>query len=216
MSENLSVPEDIYQCLGVLKDSSSQEIHKRFLKLVRTILLEIKNQASGSGEQSLANLRRLWFAHDILMDPFTRTDYDLRALGIKAGKIDDDDSDNIQTINLHSSSRNGLPNRSGSWRIGELMQAAGLLEQTELNIACDMHKAVPEMPFGRFLTKQGFIDQKQLKAVLIGQILLRKGEITLSQFCSVMHTVKQSGHEIKEILLELGYIKEPFLIELEP
>ena len=210
MSENLSRPEDIYQCLGLLKESSSQEIHKQFLKLVRRILLEIRTKVSDDNDKSLAQLQKLWFAHDILMDPFTRTDYDLRALGIQTGDYDEIDANINPTLALNPSSTKDLPAQPMSWRIGELMQAAGFLDQTELDIACDMHKAVPEMQLGRFLTKQGFIDPKQLKAVLIGQVLLRRGEITLSQFCSVMNEVNQSDRDIKEILLESGYIKEPF------
>ena len=37
-----------------------------------------------------------------------------------------------------------------SWRIGELLQAAGILEQAELIIACDMHKAMPEITVWSF------------------------------------------------------------------
>ena len=213
MSENLAYSDDIYECLGVLKDSSSQTIHRNFLKLVRKALEELQADQPGSSNLHLEQLTKLWFAHDILMDPSTRTDYDLRALGITTGNFGEDNISNGQAINFNQEpDSQSLP----SWRIGELMQASGLLEQAELDIACDMHKAMPEMQFGRFLVKQGFITDRQLQALLIGQVLLRLGEITLSQFCAVIAKLESSNQDFKEILLESGYVTNALLIKLEP
>jgi len=207
VSDKLAPSGNIYEQLGVLKDTPGHDIHKRFIKLVMKLLRDMP--AHGQIDGDLQRLQNLWFAHDILIDPSTRTDYDLRALGIQTGK--DEGVDDNQSL-LNGSAPESPP--PPSWRIGELLQAAALLEQAELDIACDMHKAVPEMQFGRFLLKQGFIGHRQLQAALIGQILLRSGKINLSQFCSIMKEVEQSKGDIKEILLETGYISKAILKKL--
>lgn len=210
MSDNLAQSGDIYEQLGVLRDTSAQEIHKRFLKRVMKMLLN--TSMTGQIDGHLQGLQALWVAHDILIDPVTRTDYDLRALGIKTGDYEIV-LDTGQSLNTGSVSQLPSPD---SWRIGELLLAAGVLEQAELDIACDMHKAMPEIQFGTFLSKQGFISEKQLQAVLIGQILLRSGEITLSQFRSMMTQTDGSDRDIKEILLEMGIISKTILTKLIP
>jgi len=209
MSNSPSPNDDIYLRLGVQKDSSTQTIHKHFLKLLSPLLDKIK--ASRDSTQLLDELRALWVAHDILVDPDCRTDYDLRSLGIQTSDIDEQDDSQTLTFGVEP----GQASKSVSWRIGELLQAVGILEQAELDIACDMHKAMPEMQFGRFLVKQSFLNEAQLQAVLIGQILIRAGELTLSQFMTAMSEVSKTHGDIKEVLLELGYIKNPILFQLE-
>lgn len=206
MSDNQAKSLNIYEQLGVNNHTSGQDIHKRFIKLVLNLILDMP--AESQIDSQLERLQRLWFAHDILIDPSTRTDYDLRALGIKTG--DHSIVDDNQPLGAGTHQVKEPP----SWRIGELLQATGLLEQAELDIVSDMHKAMPEMQFGRFLVKQQFITERQLQAVLIGQILLRDGVLTLSQFCLVMLEVGKSKGDIKEILLETGYVSKSILNSL--
>jgi len=201
--------DDIYLRLGVQKDSSAQIIHKHFLKLVNPLLDKIK--ANRGSTQLLDELRSLWVAHDILVDPDCRTDYDLRSLGINTGDINEEDDSQTITFGVEP----GQKSKPASWRIGELLQAVDILEQAELDIACDMHKAMPEMQFGRFLVKQDFLNEAQLQAVLIGQTLIRAGELTLFQFITAMSEVSKTHRDIKEVLLELGYIKNPTLFRLD-
>ncbi len=206
---NDSTAIDIYKQLEVEKESSSQIVHKHFLRLVHDLLRKIKSDPKSS--QLMDELRILWIAHDILIDPDCRTDYDLRSLGILT--IDAEAVEEQSSI-AYALGR-GPKSNQPSWRIGELLQAVGLLEQAELDIACDMHKAMPEMQFGRFLVKQDFLTNKQLEAILIGQSLIRAGEITLTQFVNVMAEVSKKNRDFKEILLESGYLKNPGLIRLD-
>ncbi len=207
MSNNPTPANDIYQRLGAQKDSSAQIIHKHFLKLVCPLLKKIK--ASGENHPELLDqLRELWVAHDILVDPDCRTDYDLRSLGIVTS--DNTLEEEAQTRSITFADQSGQYT-TPSWRIGELLQVLGMLEQAELDIACDMHKAMPEMQFGCFLVKQDFLTEAQLQTVLIGQTLIRAGEITLLQLIEVMAEVKKSNRDFKEILLESGYLKNPSL-----
>ncbi len=147
----------IYAMLSVSQMSSFDEIHTQFLRKARSILQSIK-QNRAIRYDKLPELQKLWIAHDILSDPVTRTDYDFRNLGVRGAP---------ESIALPPDDQQ--PQRLGSRtpsRIGELLQCAGLLETTELEIACDMHKAMPEMQFGTFLVKQGFIEEHHLEAVL--------------------------------------------------
>jgi hypothetical protein len=200
---------DIYKELGVEKDSSSQTVHKHFLRLVGSLLRKIKS--GQKSDQLMDELRTLWVSHDILIDPDCRTDYDLRSLGI----ITNDTNEEYEPSSIAYALGTGPKSKYPSWRIGELLQAVGLLEQAELTIACDMHKAMPEMQFGRFLVKQDFLTEKQLQAVLTGQILIRAGEITLTQFVNVMTEVNITNRNFKEVLLASGYLKNPTLLKLD-
>ena len=44
MSDNLAQSDDIYEQLGVLRDTSGQEIHKRFLGLVMKLLRDMPSR----------------------------------------------------------------------------------------------------------------------------------------------------------------------------
>jgi hypothetical protein len=90
-------------------------------------------------------------------------------------------------------------------RIGELLQCAGLLEPTELQIACDMHKAMPEVQFGKFLVQQGFIIERDLESVLLGQKLLRAKILSVAQFQAAMELSQSRNELLQDTLAELGY-----------
>lgn len=194
----------LYRLLNVSQMSPFDEIHKNFLRRVRNLLREIKANKALRYEK-LAELQRVWIAHDILTDPVTRTDYDFRDLGLRgnteaAVNTPDDQQDQ------RFSTRTPL-------RIGELLQCAGLLESAELEIACDMHKACPEVQFGTFLVRQGFIQERDLDSVLIGQKLLRAGAISVAQFQVAMDLSGSRGSSISDTLIEKGYIAQNDLEE---
>ncbi len=186
----------LYSLLGVSQISSYDQIHRNFLNLIRKTLRQLEAARRQEKQALLATVRRIWIAHDILTDPITRTDYDFRDLGLRGNtnQLSLDESDDKQ--------------EGGQLRIGELLQCAGLLESTELEIACDMHKAMPEVQFGTFLVRQGFIGERDLESVLVGQRLLRAGKISVAQFQVAMELCHSRGLAIGETLLEKGYITE--------
>jgi len=192
-------PSNIYELLGVSQMSPFEVIHRTFLRKVRKILLTIERE--GKSFQQLSKLRKIWIAHDILTDPVTRTDYDFRDLGLRG------DGEAIVPHAPEDRQQARMNNRT-PLRIGELLQCAGLLESAELEIACDMHKAMPEMQFGAFLVRQGFIQPRDLESVLLGQKLLREGLITVAQFQVAMDLAQSRGTLISETLLERNYITE--------
>lgn len=198
-------PPDLYAMLGVSQMSPFEEIHKNFLRKIRKILLKLRGAVRPERDELLKELRRNWVARDILCDPVTRTDYDFRDMGLRGSP--DGTVTHVEDGPQRIGQRTPL-------RIGELLQCAGLLEQAELEIACDMHKAMPEVQFGTFLVRQGFIQERDLDSVLLGQSLLRDGKITVAQFQVAMELSQSRGANISDTLIEHGYITAAELAKL--
>lgn len=196
---------DVYTLLGVTEMATMEIIHRNFLRKVRKLLKSLPEGSLLERAPTLEQLRVLWIAHDILTDPVTRADYDLRLIGLRGGASPGGPDE-------HKASEFG---GRTVLKIGELLTCAGLLEPTELEIACDMHKAMPEVQFGRFLVKQGFIQEHQLEAVLMGQKLLRRGCITVAQYQAAMDELESSGVSIAETVVERGYVTEADLKALD-
>ncbi len=192
---------DLYELLGVSQMSPFEEIHKNFLRRIRKILLKLRGAVRPEKDELLKELRKNWIARDILCDPVTRTDYDFRDMGLRG-------SPDAMIPHAPEDGPQGRIGQRTPLRIGELLQCAGLLEQAELEIACDMHKAMPEMQFGTFLVRQGFIQERDLESVLLGQKLLRDGNITVAQFQVAMELSQSRGTNISDILIDHGYITE--------
>ncbi len=201
-ASQVTTPLAVYELLDVAQVSSFEEIHRNFLRKVRALLIqEAKITDRKERFQALRKLQFLWIAHDILTDPVTRTDCDLRAIGLR-GILDE-----IIPQAPEDASQGGPSNRT-PLRIGELLLCAGLLEPTELEIAADMHKAMPEMMFGAFLVKQEFIEEDDLNTVLLGQKLLRSGVITVVQFQTAMEMKRKEGKDLADSLVSLGYVSQ--------
>ncbi len=191
---------DAYGILQVEQIASFEEIHRSFLFLVRRVLMGLKKAKKKQRRPLLEELQNLWIAHDILSDPVTRTDFDFRILGLRGAPdviIHSAPEDKVDSI----SSRTPL-------RIGELMQCAGLLEPTKLEIAADMHRAMPEMLFGAFLVKQGFISEEDLQQVLMGQRLLKNGNLTVGHYQMCMKLWRESQTPIENTAVAEGYVTQ--------
>jgi curved DNA-binding protein CbpA len=164
--------KNVYEILGLKEDASEEVVHKHFLHRVRKLLL---GKAKEHPMQFLQQLRSLWIAHDILIDPATRRDYDRRIAGLPLINEPMKDSEK-------SNSENSINTQLEANKIVKLIESSGLMEQTELDIARDMHRAMPEMPFADFLIKQNFIERQQLDAIMTGGRLLQSGTISPVQF----------------------------------
>ena len=76
-----------YQILGVNRLSSFEEIHTRFLTLIHKLRRSrAKTETRSDLREFREVLRAICIAHDILKDPITRTDYDLRMMGMRAAE----------------------------------------------------------------------------------------------------------------------------------
>ncbi len=183
-----------YVLLNVEAGASFREIHISFLRLVRRLLFDFNQAPKKKKRGMIKELQQIWIAHDILSDPLTRTDYDIRFLGLKAPV---------------SGTTEGVTESGGVlFKVGELLESAGLLEPTELEIAADMHKAMPEMLFGTFLVKQGFITEGDLDQAVLGQELVKDNLIKLDVFKQAMSGWLTSQTPIKDYLVNENIISK--------
>ncbi len=206
MTDKESPLSDIYTLLGVSQMSPMEGVRTQFYKLTRRIHRELAVSMDLDHRKKLLHeLKFICIAYDILSDPVTRTDYDLRTMGLRG----------VEMPQTPDEKKPGELGQRLHLKIGELLNVAGLLEASELEIACDMHKAMPEMQFGSFLVKQGFIEEYQLEAVLFAQKLLRKGLITVVQYQAAMEELESSGVGVSETVVERGYVTQSDLDHLE-
>jgi hypothetical protein len=68
--------------------------------------------------------------------------------------------------------------------------------------------------FGTFLVRQGFIQERDLESVLLGQNLLRDGKITVAQFQVAMELSQSRGANIADTLIDHGYITAAEIAQL--
>jgi hypothetical protein len=193
---------DFYGLLGLGELADYETIHRTFWRMVRRIVRRWATEGLvGAARKELqSGLQKLWIAHDVLTDPVTRADYDFRRIGLHVG---DDPSQQPKGTREQV-------------RIGELLRCADLLETTELEIAADMHKAMPEIMFGTFLVKQGFIEDRDLDCVLLGQKLIKSGAIIVPQFQEAMRLRAETPApkpDLGDLLLNRGMVTEDQLEE---
>ncbi|HEY9788922.1 MAG TPA: hypothetical protein V6D22_00895, partial [Candidatus Obscuribacterales bacterium] len=186
--------QSFYQILGVNKLSSYEEIHLKFWRLVRRMLQTrySSNMPAHNVREFREVLRHICVAHDILRDPVTRTDYDLRQLGMRQEPA--------------VAEPTGEPAPRTRLMIGELLEIANILDRTELQIALDMHKAEPGTMFGTFLVKAGFLDPEELDSALLGQRLISSGKITVAQFQSAMFRMRDHGTPFFDTLVSESWL----------
>jgi hypothetical protein len=191
--------QSFYQVIGVNKLSSYEQIHTKFLRLIRRLL-----QTRYSVESPIKDirefreiLRAICVAHDVLKDPVTRTDYDLRQLGMRAGEAHGEPPPDGKAVQLPPRTR---------LMMGELLECANILDATELQIALDMHKAEPGVQFGDFLVRAGMINQEELDSALLGQRLISAGKITVAQFQTAMFRMRDHGSAFFDTLMVEGWL----------
>jgi hypothetical protein len=184
----------MYQILGVSQVASFEEIHARYLRLMRRLL-----QSRYASETTITDfrefrevLRAICVAHDILKDPITRTDYDLRQVGLRVETpAGDEGKPLLQRRRL---------------MLGELLECAEILQSAELQVALDMHKAEPGMQFGEFLVTANFLSQEELDCTLMAQRLISSGKITVNQFRTAMYAMRDQGTAFFDTLMIEGWL----------
>lgn len=186
-----------YDILGVHNTSSFEQIHQQFFRTMRA-LFKLRNQQQLNSTLGVRDfrymLRQLCVAHDILRDPVTRTDYDLRLLGLR------------QPTEVTEETPGDVSTRA-RLMLGELLEATHLMEKAELEIALDMHKAMKEMPFGQFLVKAAFLTQDELDSALIAQKLISIGKITVNQFQYAIARLRNDDVSFFDTLVLEGWIQ---------
>jgi hypothetical protein len=194
---------NFYELLSTNMLSSYREIHVRFLRMVKRLIFKHSSSkehgnATNSDRTFRLELRNLWVAHDVLKDPVNRADYDLGLLCNREGSHLIADNADKQAVE-----------QSSKFRIGELLQAAEILDSCELAIAVDMHRAVPEMMFGQFMVNQGYLTQEELDDALYAQKLIWSGQLTVAQYRQAMLDARSSETPFRDELAKNGWLQSP-------
>lgn len=190
-----------YEILGIQPLSSSRQVHVGYLRSIKK-LLSSRKLTNGQERDFLTRLQEICLAHDVLREPETRVDYDFRLLKVRGGgNALADELNAMETTIIPSSGKVHL-------KIGELLQSSEIIDMAELSAAVDMHKAMPEMLFGQFMVKSGFINQKQLDTVLEAQKLIGEGRITVAQFQAGMKAYKDTGIPLLAYLHNEGWMDD--------
>ncbi len=187
--------QSFYQILGVSQVSSFEEIHTRFLRLMRRLSRSRYSAANCITDMREFRevLRAVCVAHDVLKDPVTRADYDLRQMGMR-------------NDGAPEPTQSGMPAPRARLMIGELLECAQILEPAELQIALDMHKAEPDIQFGEFLVSAHFLSQDELDCALLAQRLIDSGKITVNQFRTGMYRMRDEGTAFFDTLMIEGWL----------
>ena len=190
-----------YEILGIQPLSSSRQVHVGYLRSIKK-LLGSRHLSNGQERDFLTRLQDICLAHDVLREPETRVDYDFRLLKVRGGG-------NALADELNALETTIVP-RSGKvhLKVGELLQSSEIIDMAELAAAVDMHKAMPEMLFGQFMVKSGFINQRQLDTVLEAQKLIGAGHITVAQFQAGMKAFKDTGMPFLAFLKQEGWVDD--------
>jgi hypothetical protein len=183
----------MYQILGVSQVASFEEIHAHYLRLMRRLLQSrySENPTITDFREFREVLRAVCVAHDILKDPITRTDYDLRQVGLRNDAPADEGKPLTERRRL---------------MLGELLECAEILQGAELQIALDMHKAEPGMQFGEFLVTANFLNQEELDCTLLAQRLISAGKITVNQFRTAMYRMRDEKASFFDTLMVEGWL----------
>lgn len=198
IGEGAVAPGSFYEALGVGDTSTYEEIHTCFLRRLRVHIRTHQAHAPesisrGDIKAFKEHLRYLCIAHDILKDPVTRTDYDLRRLGLR--QLEGPEGGG----RLNGGKRTAL-------KIGELLECANIIQPTELQVALDMHKAEPNMPFGQFLLTAGFLSEEELDSAILGQKLITFGKITVAQFQTAISLQRTDKIPFFDTLVSEGWL----------
>jgi hypothetical protein len=171
----------------------------RFLRLVRKMLhsrLFIESTSSREVREFREVLRHICVAHDVLKDPNTRMDYDLRLMGLRA---------NSETPEEQQEQIDAAGGKT-SLMIAELLEAANLVAEQELQVALEMHTAEPDTPLGDFLLRAGFVNQEELDATSMAQKFISAGKITVAQYRTAMVNMKEREVPFFDTLMLEGWI----------
>lgn len=197
-SPEAGIPDDLYERLSVKSDCTLEQVDIAFYRKIRDFLQNQAIHKSVSAHDFRAKLKAICIAHDILSDKVTRGLYD--------NKDNPDYADLEKTIAEPIVKQPEATTKAP--RIGELLKQSEILEPGELQLAVDMHKAMPEMMFGEFMVSQGFLDKSELQAALLAQQLISKGFLNLEQFQTLMHDLRNFKKDVVENLLEKGWVKQ--------
>lgn len=190
-----------YTRLAASPVDSAEVIHLCYIRAIRLLLraqfLDGKVNALNAHEFR-KHLRNVGIAYNILFDASTRSDYDLRLLGLReplSGKHltvpDEAKSDTASKAKIS---------------LVEILVLSRTFGADTLLAAVEAARTLPEPDFWDYLAQSGAFTQLDFEALQSGLRFIRLGLVSIVQFEQAFQTVRSSNYPLEEILLNAGWI----------
>lgn len=196
--------DSFYGMLGIDPASSFAEVDQSFYRTVRSMLQRqfvLKSEAIDARDFRPL-LKKLCVARDVLRDPATRADYDLRLLGVREPLVG-------QKMIIPEEAVCYAEGGSVRISLGELLSVSSFFEGTALTRVWTISQTMPEENFYEFLASAGVLTETEVKALLQARDLFCAGIISLLQVRTALYMVRNNNADFAEVLLHYGWAPTP-------
>ena len=198
-----------YNRLSAVANDTTELIHLCYIRAIRRLL-----QLQFSGDKAKAlnphdfrkQLRNLGIAYNVLFDASTRTDYDLRLLGLReplSGKH----------LSVPEDAKTDLNGRAKLTLIEGLVLTRVLGTEALLDVV-SAARLLPEDGFWDYLMESGAFSPVELASMQSGVGLLRQGVISVVQFEQAFQAVRSGGYSLADVLVNAGWVSVGQLVAL--
>lgn len=177
-------------------------LHVCYLKAVRNLLVrqfsEDKSTALGPHDFK-RQLRNMGVAYNVLFDPRTRLDYDMRQMGLRQP-----DSGSGLTVPEDAK----LPQGGGKVKLAfsELLIVCRFFNPEQILAIVNAARMLNEQQFWGYLAESGLLSSVELQSIQTAYQLICNGLITITQFEQAFQYVRMNQQQLLEILLAAGWL----------
>lgn len=191
-----------YPWIAAEATDSAVVVHVCYWRSVRRMLMR---QFGEDRTQALnppvfkKQLRNMGVAYNILSDPVTRLDYDLRQLGLR-------EPDAGSGLKTPAEAR--LPDAGGKVRIAfsELLILCRIFDADQMLAIVNAARLLTEEQFWNYLAESGLLTEVELDSIKSGFQFVCNGLISVIQFEQAFQYVRANQQELVEILLAASWV----------
>lgn len=178
-------------------------LHVCYLRAVRRILIR---QYGGDKSKVLnppefkRQLRNMGIAFNILSEPNTRLDYDLRQLGLREPEA-------VSSLKIPADAR--LPDAGGKVKIAfsELLILCRIFDSEQMLAIVNAARLLSEQQFWGYLADSNLLTEVELDSIKSGFQLVCNGLISIVQFEQAYVYVRANQQQLIEICLAAGWLR---------
>ncbi len=176
-------------------------LHVCYLRAVRAHLLrQFLSDNALNPHEFKRQLKNMGIAFNILLDPRTRLDYDLRQLGLR---------EPIDGNGLVVPADAKLPEAGGKAKIAysELMILCRIFDPEQMLAIVNAARLLGEHQFWDYLGDSGLLTQVELDSIRSGYQLICNGLISINQFEQGYQYVRANQQQLVAIMLTAGWLR---------
>lgn len=195
--------DTFYGLLGIDPACSFAEVDQSFYRTVRVMLQRqfLKSEAIDARDFRPL-LKRLCVARDVLRDPATRADYDLRLLGVREPLVG-------QKMIIPEEAVCYTDNGCVRISLGELLSVSSFFDGAALARVWAISQTVSEESFYEFLASSGMLAETEVQSLLRARDLFCAGMISLLQVRVALYMVRNNNADFDEVLAHYGWALTP-------